>query len=153
MNNYSPHLSRRVEQLIQHEVRRRILASDLASPTTYNQRRTAQVPEGYVSQLCPHCGFIQGDHFISELRFRQRYDIRVQRTDFPLSRRALNRTHNCGDIGRGKCEQRVFDEPAFPSCDKNTYLYVDEASEEYRPLPLPGSRKSRKSIDGRGSLS
>lgn len=153
VSDYSPHLPQRVEQLIQHEIRRRILASDLASPTTYMQRRTAQVPEGYIGQLCPHCGFIQGDHFISELRFRQRYDIRVQRTDFPLSRRALKRNHYCEDIGRGKCGQRVFAEPAFPSCDTNTYLYVDEASEEHRPLPLPGTRKSRKVVDGRGSLS
>lgn len=92
VGDYSPHVTHRIEVRIQGYVRDRILASDLPKPTNYLTRRTAQVPESYTGQLCPHCGLIQGDYFISGMYFRESYDIEVQRTDFPLSDSVLRRS-------------------------------------------------------------
>jgi competence protein CoiA len=113
--DYAPHLSDRVERAVQGPVRRAILASDLPKPTLFKRRVTQHVPEGYTGQICPHCNSIQGDYFIEEGRFNERFDVPVNSIDFPLGEELLRRTHCCEDAGFGRCEQRRFSGPTFPN--------------------------------------
>lgn len=145
LSHYEPHLRERVESLVQNEVRNRISASDLAKPTRFESRRTAPVPDGYIGQICPHCGYIQGDFFLAETGFQYSYDITVNSRKFPLGIDVLQRTHRCDDSGRGRCVPSAPHPAGFPNRGGFSRVIVNPVPQEKRDLPERSARKYESS--------
>ena len=94
----------RVETQVQEEVARAFKRERLPSAVRYRHGSTAQVPEGYVTALYPHCSTVQGDaHLWFADPLERELNLLAWTGPFPIDEPAISRLHHCPDVGQGHC--------------------------------------------------